>query len=277
MVNAIKLVASDLDGTLLNAQHDISVVTRETLQALHQQHYRFVFSTGRHHIDVASIRQKTGIPAYMVTSNGACIHSPDNQKLAEHYLPPHLVQAIIDVVKTDPEVYIHLYQEQRWLLNQEDPLIKAFNRQSGFMYDTFSTNDAPTQRIYKVFFTHKQRHPEAMIKHEQALRQVFQDQLSVVFSTPWCLEVMAKGVSKGQALATICQHEGIELSQCMAFGDGMNDQAMLEAVGQGLIMDNAHQRLKHALPSHKVIGHHDQDAVADYLQRHLLTTSPQTA
>lgn len=66
-----KIVASDLDGTLLAPNHQLSAYSKETLKALHEQGYTFVFATGRHHVDVASIRRTVGIPAYMITSNGA--------------------------------------------------------------------------------------------------------------------------------------------------------------------------------------------------------------
>jgi HAD superfamily hydrolase (TIGR01484 family) len=63
------VVASDLDGTLLSPDHTLSPFAKETLQLLTQRDIHFVFATGRHHIDVAQMRDNLGISAYMITSN----------------------------------------------------------------------------------------------------------------------------------------------------------------------------------------------------------------
>ena len=65
--------------------------------------------------------------------------------------------------------------------------------------------------------------------------------------------------------------KGYALSDCIAFGDGMNDVEMLSAAGKGLVMATAHDRVKAALPDHEVIGSHAEEAVARYLEKHLLS------
>lgn len=67
------VVASDLDGTLLSPDHTLSPFAKETLKLLTAQGIHFVFATGRHHLDVAQIRDGLGISAFMITSNGACV------------------------------------------------------------------------------------------------------------------------------------------------------------------------------------------------------------
>ncbi|MGL4920656.1 MAG: HAD hydrolase family protein, partial [Plesiomonas shigelloides] len=61
--------------------------------------------------------------------------------------------------------------------------------------------------------------------------------------------------------------KGMTLADCIAFGDGMNDLEMLSMVGKGCVMQNAHQRLKDALPDAEVIGDNADEAVAHYLRR----------
>ena len=72
-----QITASDLDGTLLTSDHKIAPFTKKILNQLHQQGKEFVFATGRHHIDVAHMREQVGIPAFMITSNGACVHNSE--------------------------------------------------------------------------------------------------------------------------------------------------------------------------------------------------------
>ena len=71
-----KVVVSDLDGTLLNNHHQISSHTRRTLHALTDRGIRFIVATGRHHVDVQSIRDALGLDIYLITANGAVVHDP---------------------------------------------------------------------------------------------------------------------------------------------------------------------------------------------------------
>lgn len=91
--------------------------------------------------------------------------------------------------------------------------------------------------------------------------------MNVSFSTLTCLEVMAGGVSKGHALEAVAKMLGYTLSDCIAFGDGMNDAEMLSMAGKGCIMANAHQRLKDLHPELEVIGSNADDAVPHYLRK----------
>lgn len=263
-----KIVASDLDGTLLAPNHQLSAYSKETLKALHEQGYTFVFATGRHHVDVASIRRTVGIPAYMITSNGARVHDQNDQEMYSQNVPEDLVQPVIDTIKTDPEILIHMYQNDDWLLNKDDEQLRDFHEE--FTYKLYDQDNAPTNGIAKVFFTHPAQDHEHLVNFETKLREQFGDRLNIAFSTPWCLEVMSAGVSKGDALKAVAESIGLTLENTIAFGDGMNDVEMLSMAGKGLVMGTSHEKVMKALPNNEVIGSNADDAVAHYLQDHLL-------
>ena len=264
------IVASDLDGTLLAPNHQLSDYTKHTLKQLHQQGYTFVFATGRHHVDVAGIREQAGIPAYMITSNGARVHDKNDQLMFSDNVPPELVQAIINMVKQDPDIQVHIYRNEEWLMSQEDELLRNFHKDSGFSYSLFDIDHAPTEGVAKVFFTHPAQDHEHLVQYEDQLNVEFGERLNVAFSTPWCLEVMAANVSKGHALQVVAKSLGHTLDNCIAFGDGMNDVEMLSMAGKGLVMGTSHIKVKQALPDNQVIGANTDDAVAHYLADHLL-------
>ncbi|WP_050904943.1 Cof-type HAD-IIB family hydrolase [Vibrio campbellii] len=263
-----KIVASDLDGTLLAPNHQLSAYSKETLKALHEQGYTFVFATGRHHVDVASIRRTVGIPAYMITSNGARVHDQNDQEMYSQNVPEDLVQPVIDTIKTDPEILIHMYQNDDWLLNKDDEQLRDFHEE--FSYKLYDQDNAPTDGIAKIFFTHPAQDHEHLVTFETKLREQFGDRLNIAFSTPWCLEVMSAGVSKGDALKAVAESIGLTLENTIAFGDGMNDVEMLLMAGKGLVMGTSHEKVMKALPNNEVIGSNADDAVAHYLQDHLL-------
>ncbi|WP_434566365.1 Cof-type HAD-IIB family hydrolase [Vibrio chagasii] len=268
--DSVKIVASDLDGTLLAPNHQLSDFTKLTLKKLHEQGYTFIFATGRHHVDVAGIRQIAGIPAYMITSNGARVHDQNDQLMYSQNVPQELVQPVIDIVRQDPNIFIHMYQNEDWLLDREDEMLAKFHSESGFSYKRFEADNAPSDGIAKVFFTHPEQDHEHLVTFEQKLKEAFGDKLNVAFSTPWCLEVMAAEVSKGHALDAVAKSLNLTLDNCIAFGDGMNDAEMLAMAGKGLIMGTSHEKVMQALPDNEVIGSNADDAVAHYLEKHLL-------
>ncbi|MBB1464652.1 Cof-type HAD-IIB family hydrolase [Vibrio sp. SG41-7] len=268
--DSVKIVASDLDGTLLAPNHQLSDFTKLTLKKLHDQGYTFIFATGRHHVDVAGIRQIAGIPAYMITSNGARVHDQNDQLMYSQNVPQELVQPVIDIVRQDPNLFIHMYQNEDWLLDREDEMLAKFHSESGFSYKRFEAENAPSEGIAKVFFTHPEHNHEYLVTFEQKLRDAFGDKLNIAFSTPWCLEVMAAEVSKGHALDAVAKSLNLTLDNCVAFGDGMNDAEMLAMAGKGLVMGTSHEKVFKALPDNEVIGSSADDAVAHYLEKHLL-------
>ncbi|EGA63645.1 Cof-type HAD-IIB family hydrolase [Vibrio brasiliensis] len=263
------IVASDLDGTLLAPNHQLSDFSKQTLKALHEKGFTFIFATGRHHVDVAGIREIAGIPAYMITSNGARVHDQNDELMYSKNVPEELVQAVIDEIRQDQDIFIHMYQNEDWLLDRDDEMLAKFHSESGFSYKRFEAHAAPCDGIAKIFFTHPSQDHDHLVTFEHKLRDKFGDKLNIAFSTPWCLEVMAAEVSKGHALEAVAKSLNLTLENCIAFGDGMNDAEMLEMAGKGLVMETAHHKVKEALPNNEVIGSNADDAVAHYLQDHL--------
>ncbi|MCE0493546.1 Cof-type HAD-IIB family hydrolase [Vibrio salinus] len=264
------IVASDLDGTLLNPNHQLSEFTKVTLKELHQQGYTFVFATGRHHVDVAGIREMTGIPAFMVTSNGARVHTPENKLLVNRNIPANLIQDIIDTLKEEDDIYVNIYQNDAWFIDKYCEELHSLHQESGFMFDLFDACKAPTDGVAKIFFIHRYKNHELLAKYETLLNERFNGLISVAFSTPWCLEVMEAGTSKGIALKVVAESMEKSLQDCIAFGDGMNDVEMLSMAHKGALMGTAHEKVLTALPNIERIGSSSDDAVPHYLREHLL-------
>lgn len=263
-----KIIASDLDGTLLTSDHKIAPFTKEILNQLHQQDKDFVFATGRHHIDVAGMREQLGIPAYMITSNGARVHNCKNELIFKQDLSPEVASGIIALAKHDPELKIHIYRNDDWLLNQEDPALRDFHET--FSYQLFDVENPPLDGLAKIFVTREDQDHDKLVEWETIFNEHFGHLANIAFSTPWCLEVMDANVSKGHALEAVAKDKGYVLTDCIAFGDGMNDVEMLAMAGKGLVMGTAHAKVKIALPDNDVIGDCDDQAVAHYLADYLL-------
>ncbi|MCX8958980.1 sugar/pyridoxal phosphate phosphatase YigL [Erwinia psidii] len=259
------IVASDLDGTLLSPDHRLSSFARETLQQMTRKGVNFIFATGRHYVDVAQMRDSMGIDAFMITSNGARVHNAAGEMVFSHNLDEDIAHELYAMHYSNPDIFTNVYREEAWFLNRHRPEEMDFFCESDFNYQLYEPGLLPTDGISKVFFTCSDA--EHLIPVEAALIARWGDRVNVSFSLPTCLEVMAGGVSKGHALDAVAQSLGYSLQDCIAFGDAMNDKEMLNMVGKGCIMSNAHQRLKDLLPELEVIGSNADNAVPTYLRK----------
>ena len=260
------LIATDLDGTLLNADHQIDAFTVETLGALHARGLPFVIATGRHYRDVAGIRDLLGIRPYLITSNGARIHAPDDTLLHACNLPAPTVRRIVtpQIAGDHGRVIVSLFSDDAWLIDRDARHLLAFHRESGFGYRVTDLPAHDGDGIGKVLYIGD---PTDLAVIAAKLADEFGAALSVTYSLPDCLEVMAAEVSKGRALRVVLRRLGIDASGCVAFGDNLNDIDLLETAGHPFMMNNANPDLMVRLPAVPRIGNHFEAGVAHQLRK----------
>lgn len=256
-----KVVVSDLDGTLLNSQHRISPRTRHVLHRLVDSGVRFIVATGRHNVDVRSIRDALGLEIYLVTANGAVVHDKQDRAIYNQFIPPELAAEIIREPQP-ADAICNLFTNDHWFVEQDMPEYLEYHKDTGFSYQVVDMATLDMKGINKIFFIGEH---DPLLEFEQRLRTRFSDELSIAFSLPTCLEIMQKGVNKGAAVKAILEQNGFRAEDAIAFGDGMNDFEMLSTVGRGVVMGNAHNRLKEALPNNPQALTCDEDGVAEYL------------
>ncbi|WHL25129.1 MAG: sugar/pyridoxal phosphate phosphatase YigL [Candidatus Blochmannia vicinus] len=260
-----RIVASDLDGTLLTPNHRLTPFAKKILKLLTDQKIHFIFATGRLHTNVIEIRNNLKINSYMITSNGARIHNADGKLISSYNLETTIVSDLLNVAHYDTEIITNVFQNDQWLINRLIPnqnyLINGYESN----YYVYKKNTLSLDKICKVYFT--SNNYQRLLSLEKELKTRWNHHVNISFSLPTCLEVMPGGVSKGHALAQVVKSLGYHLKDCISFGDGMNDQEMLSMTGKGCIMSNAQQRLKDTLPLLEIIGSNKDDAVPHYLKR----------
>jgi Cof subfamily protein (haloacid dehalogenase superfamily) len=260
-----KVIATDLDGTLLNAEHQLDPYTIDTVRRLDRDGLQFVIATGRHYGDVAGIRDVLGIRPYLITSNGARVHAPDDTAIHAQDIEPDVVRRIVrpEVVGTHGRVIVNLFTERGWLIDRDAPHLLDFHQDSGFGYDVIDIASHDGADVAKVLLIGE---PADLAEVAAQLRARFGDALYVTYSLPDCLEVMAANVSKGRALSAVLERLGVERGHCIAFGDNMNDIDLLETAGHAFMMNNANPDLIALLPHIPRIGNNFDAGVAHHLR-----------
>lgn len=263
----IKVIISDLDGTLLNTEHQISAYTKSVFQQLHNENYLIIVATGRHHLDALPIVEGLGCPVYLVTSNGARIHSPAKELLFSFDIQSDAIKSVLDL-DIDPEFTTVLFKEEVWQTNKENKKLNSFQTVMNYPPKIVDFNDVEDLSAIKLFFTHNSH--QKLVELKDKIMEDHSDEFHFAFSLPFCLEFMDKSVDKSVAILKILEIENYTFEESISFGDGFNDEKMLLATKKGLIMSNAVESLKNKLPHLEVIFSNDNDGVAKYLTATLL-------
>ncbi|KAK7196361.1 Sucrose-6F-phosphate phosphohydrolase/haloacid dehalogenase-like hydrolase [Novymonas esmeraldas] len=283
VATTVRAVFVDLDGTLLNKDHALSDLTRDVLARLRRARpeVKLVVVTGRPHPHVLKLMSVLGLqPDYIVSNNGAVGHHGETREcIFAHSLPVSTVHSLLrlplptsltadgnaEVVATAaaevPVVAANLFRAEEWVTTAMVAGLGASYR-LGFhprVECDVTTREELWGDVYGFFFYG----PHELLRPlEATLQQRFADSVSVAFSLPFILDVGPAGVDKGSAVRDVLARLQLRREDSIAFGDGMNDLAMLQAVGRGYVMANAAAELMAALPAMEVIGHHEDDGVA---------------
>jgi len=269
-----RMVALDLDGTLLSDDHRIAEEQAEYLRTLHRRGFIVCLATGRsapsvyEHIRTLNFPQ----PIPVVCSNGACgfemtvspssssssgeqqnHHQLQRQQSKELFVHPvslSTVQATLRLAK-DHGFAVQYYHQDMILVNSNTPehaaIVALYSQLTGstitYVEDDFGSMlvDGKLPSKLLVLF------PESRIDHATQVYQtgLTSDQATIVGGAfDWFLEVLDPHVHKGYGLARMCEYLEVPLSQCIAMGDGANDLEFLQMAGLGIAMKNARDIVK---------------------------------
>lgn len=285
----MKLIATDLDGTLLNSKHQVSSENENALRQAQRDGIEVVVSTGRAYFDVVSIFEPLGIKTWVISANGAVIHDPDGRLYHSETIDKKRAYDILSWLESENYYYevftdsaIYTPQNGRQLLDVELDRFKSANpkadlsvlmqaaevqySQSGFAYiDTFQELFEEDKQIdfYNILgFSFFKEKLEAGWQRYQEDKD-----LTLVSSADHNFELSSKKASKGQALERLAKRLNIPMKETAAVGDSLNDRSMLEAAGKGVAMGNAREDIKAIADA--VTLTNDEHGVA-HMIRHLL-------
>ena len=263
----IKVIISDLDGTLLNSDHRISDYTKEVFRELYNQNYLIIVATGRHHLDAMPIIETLGFPIYLVTSNGARIHAPNKELIFATNMESEAVKSVLEM-DIPAEFTTVLFKENVWQTNKHNDKLLEFQTELNYVPELVNYKEVTDFDVIKIFFTHESH--GKLIELREMILEKHPDIFSHAFSLPHCLEFMDKSVDKSVAIARILEMENYQFHQSVSFGDGYNDERMLTSTAKGLLMGNAPDSLKNKLSHLEVILKNHEDGVANYLADKIL-------
>jgi Cof subfamily protein (haloacid dehalogenase superfamily) len=242
-VPTIRLVAIDLDGTLLNDSKQMSEQTAEALCCLPKNGVKVVIASARPPRSVRGIYQALGLDTWQINYNGALIWDEVAQQAVFHRpMRGSLVREIIDHARDMfDEVIVSCEILDKWHTDRADD---SFTTETGKLfqpdviapYQTFC-NDPVTKLMLLG-------EPRIVLRLEDILAEKFADDVTILKTDKDLIQIMDYRVSKAVALQKVAKHYRVPMEQVMAIGDAPNDVGMLQAAGVSVAMDNAHELVK---------------------------------
>lgn len=239
----IRLVAVDLDGTLLDSEKRIDAATAEALRALPGRGVQVVIASARPPRGVRAIYQQLGLNNWQINYNGALIWDEPARKAVFHRpMPPRLVRQIIDTARDQfDEVEVHAEVLDRWFTDR--PVSVPCNETARLFAPDgiFPVSEICSVPVTKLMLAAE---TQMLLRLEPILYRKFSPTVTIVSSEVRLMQIMDSKASKAIALRKLAAHHGIRQNQVLAIGDAPNDVGMLQYAAVGVAMENAAQVVK---------------------------------
>ncbi|MBO1199245.1 HAD family phosphatase [Staphylococcus simiae] len=260
----IKLIATDMDGTLLNAAHEISQTNIDAIKYAQQQGITVVIATGRAFYEAQTPVADTDLIVPYICLNGAEVRDETFNVMSTSHLNKELVHKITNVLndagiyyqvytnraiytenpQRDLDIYIDIAERAGQHANVDkikNGIQRRIDNGTLKVVDNYSAiEDIPGELIMKIL-----AFDGDLDKIDQAGQTLAASpNLAISSSSRGNLEITHSDAQKGIALETIAERLGISMEDVMAVGDNLNDVSMLERVGHPVAMANATDKVK---------------------------------
>lgn len=236
----IKLIASDLDGTLLQGgAQELGSRAVQLIHELTQKGIHFVAASGRQYSNerrlFAPIRDEI---SYIAENGSICIHN--GQVISRTVIEDGLARRIIREIKKEANFELLVSREDACLIEDKNPAftnhILNVVKNKTIIVDDLLEAEGP---FLKIAICNMTDGPHIIDKYLKHLQDLFGSELKVVTSGNIWIDFIAPGTNKGAALKHLLDLFRVKPEECIAFGDQYNDVEMLELVGTSYAMANA--------------------------------------
>lgn len=239
----IKLIALDLDNTLLGKNNQIHRHTLFLLRACLRKDITIVIATGRIYPSAEKYAREIGKGCNVLCYNGSLIVNSDGKTLFSSELSVDIIKKIVSFCK-ERDLYCQFYKDDKILVEKVtenttiDPDLKNTSAIEAGNFDHYSFSPSPKAMIVAP--------PEKVPSYQSELERFLEGKAYLAQSQPYLIEIMPPSVNKAKSLELLCSKLGISRECVMACGDNTNDKEMICWAGTGVAVANAVDSLKAA-------------------------------
>jgi Cof subfamily protein (haloacid dehalogenase superfamily) len=280
-VTSIRLLAIDIDGTLLDPHFQISERNLAAIRAAHHAGIEIMLATGRRYDYALPIAHELGIPAWLISSNGALVRSSRGETFCVDHLPADTARRLISYMDEFRSNAVLTFDRDQGalILEQEHALNRSISRwiekNSAYIRYVSRLEEALTEDPIQAMYCGALERMRAA--QERLDKAPFLADISVLrtqydYRDLCILDILNRDCTKGHALRRWAENHGISRDQIMAIGDNYNDLEMLEYAGLPVIMGNASEELKQN--GWRITASNSESGVAAVLESVLQTGFP---
>ena len=241
-----KLLALDIDGTLVRNDRTISDTTRQTLLLAQQQGTRIVIASGRPAFGIAPLADQLQLARYggfVLSYNGAEIFDwQSGEAIYQKPLPTDIIPTVCSQCKSAGFYFMTYCGSTIVTETPLSPYIQLSSKRNGMTISAASSFlDAIQLPLFKIMIVGE---PAALAEFEPRLNSVIAGRAVAFRSERFYLEVVPCGIDKASCLGVILSRLGLTAASLMACGDGYNDISMIQFAGMGVAMENANEQVK---------------------------------
>ena len=273
-MSRIKLIMSDIDGTILDKNHQLDSHLIELMPLLKQYDIPFVLASARSPLGIAPISKELGITDCPIACYNGALISLGDKILSQHTIDKKELLLLHDFLKKEfPTVSINVYSGKDWLVNTIDEWVEIeaqITRESPKVTSLADFLQEEKNLIHKLLLIDN---TSTIQKLKETLATMDFPQTDFYLSKDNYLEVTHNQVSKKQALLELANYYQLSLSEIMTIGDNYNDIPMIETAGLGVAMGNAPTEVKTC--ANTVTDSNDQNGVSKAIKLYVLSESSQ--
>jgi Cof subfamily protein (haloacid dehalogenase superfamily) len=265
----LKLVAIDLDDTLLDSTLSISGPCKSNIRAAREKGVIITLATGRMYSSALPFALQLEVDVPLITYQGALVKNSQTQQVLYYQpLAPDMAVAVMKYFQK-AGVHYHSYFDDQLCLESRSEEGMDYAQLAGVEpLIVPSLVDACRQGQEALKIMAVNRDQERLLEMEKDLKHIYGSSLHITRSKPYYLEIMNPQANKALALKTLAEHFGIQQREVMALGDSYNDMEMIKWAGLGVAMGNAPAEVKRVADF--VTASNDEDGVAQALQYWIL-------
>ena len=255
----IRLIATDLDGTLLRSDGSISPRTRDAIRAAEDRGLAFAFVTARPPRYIEDLAEAAGVTGMAVCSNGAILYDIAGRAvLHRQRLAPEIARELVAAIRSAlPEISFAVEHGHSLAYEPGFPVFAEDSSPRVDHVDAFCDED-----LIKLLLHHPEHQADALAL---LVKAAVGERAQVIHSGGLqIIEVAAAGVSKAAGLARLCDALNIDGAEVIAFGDMPNDLPMLHFAGRAVAVANAHTEV--LAVADEVTASNDEDGVAQRIE-----------
>lgn len=264
-----KLVALDVDGTLLNQDRQISSPTRKAIRRVRELGIEVTLCTGRMFCTALPYAEELEVELPLVTYNGGLVMKPRTKEIIyQRSLPREYAIQIIKGARQQGFT-INYYYEDRLLVEKITEQNQLYSNWSGVPLEQVEDLAALTYDPTKILLIGKQ---ESLASFEKDCQGIFGAAVYITKSWPTFLEFLHPEATKGRGLKALTEYLGIQQSHVIGIGDSYNDLEMFRHSGLAVAMGNADEVIRQA--ADYVTATNEEEGVAQALKKLILEAAP---